>query len=36
MTLDELAALILASIALGSLLGGAIGHYAASAREGRE
>ena len=36
MTPDELVALILASIALGSFLGGGIGYYAASAREGRE
>lgn len=33
MTPDEIAALILAGIALGSLLGGAIGYFAASARE---
>lgn len=36
MTLDEIVALILAGIALGSLLGGGIGYYAACVREGRE
>lgn len=33
MTLDELVALIVAGIALGSLIGGGIGYYAASVRE---
>lgn len=36
MMLDTIAALILASIALGTLIGGGIGYYAASVREGRE
>lgn len=36
MTLDEVVALILAGIALGSLLGGGIGYYAASVRKSQD